>query len=355
MGHLQEGTLIGSKKYVADNENTVRPGTPEEEVDDEKFMKIIESMNLTLYLLGDDRTVRVTSPRQLPEYTPYTYNPDDKTTVIFNENYPNRIAEKPNPEEFSIRLLEESISRLNRWIHYHTIQGSRRGETNVNEIFSDIIEQAAKDSLLGRRKKATQRESLIEKIKEIEQRNKEYSIFGLTSPFSGDKLVSSIKNVSTNKFKSIRPIIGPYLESLEVKMNALNSVKKTVEGLVEKINSFMIDKYISFHMVRGFRIRSVNKEELKPEMLSSGERHLLLLFCNAITAVDRQSIFIIDEPEISLNIKWQRGLVNSLLDIAKENKVQFIFATHSMEILSQHLDKVVKLESYGQRKGDNGN
>jgi len=81
-------------------------------------------------------------------------------------------------------------------------------------------------------------------------------------------------------------------------------------------------------------------------MLSSGERHLLLLFCNSFVAVDRPSILMIDEPELSLNIKWQRKLIYSLLDCIGESPVQYLFATHSMELLAQHRDKVAKLENH---------
>jgi predicted ATP-dependent endonuclease of OLD family len=53
---------------------------------------------------------------------------------------------------------------------------------------------------------------------------------------------------------------------------------------------------------------------------------------------------MIDEPEISLNIKWQRNLIKALVDITDGESTQFIFASHSMEILSVHLDKVIRLE-----------
>ncbi|HAV1455310.1 TPA: ATP-binding protein, partial [Enterobacter hormaechei subsp. steigerwaltii] len=56
-------------------------------------------------------------------------------------------------------------------------------------------------------------------------------------------------------------------------------------------------------------------------------------------------IFMIDEPEISLNIKWQRIIINSLLDITDGANIQFIFASHSLEIISQHRHRVVKLEN----------
>ena len=53
---------------------------------------------------------------------------------------------------------------------------------------------------------------------------------------------------------------------------------------------------------------------------------------------------MIDEPEISLNVKWQRELIQSLLEITEGANVQFIFASHSIELISQHLNRVVKLE-----------
>jgi len=82
---------------------------------------------------------------------------------------------------------------------------------------------------------------------------------------------------------------------------------------------------------------------LEPANLSSGEQQLLLLFCYVLIARDQPSVFMIDEPEISLNVKWQRQLVQSLLDITAYSKIQFIFASHSVELLSQHRGRVVQL------------
>ena len=65
--------------------------------------------------------------------------------------------------------------------------------------------------------------------------------------------------------------------------------------------------------------------------------------CNTLAARDQASILIIDEPEISLNVKWQRGLVQALLDCIRGSNVQMIFATHSIELLARHKQHVVKL------------
>jgi len=186
---------------------------------------------------------------------------------------------------------------------------------------------------------------LVERIKRIEKRNKDFSKYGLSPSFNGQKLLDAIDKASTDKFKNIRPIIVPYLDSIEAKLDALDEIQVTIERFISTINSFMVDKSVTFSIRRDFNIISRNKQILLPSMLSSGERHLLLLFCNAVTALDEQSIFIIDEPEISLNVKWQRNLITSLVDLARGSSVQYLFASHSFEILAQHRDNVVKLVS----------
>ena len=107
----------------------------------------------------------------------------------------------------------------------------------------------------------------------------------------------------------------------------------------------MTDKEIRFQLSQGFMIINRFGDILQPAQLSSGEQQLLLLFCYVLVARDTPSIFMIDEPEISLNIKWQRIIINSLLDITDGANIQFIFASHSLEIISQHRHRVVKLEN----------
>lgn len=59
------------------------------------------------------------------------------------------------------------------------------------------------------------------------------------------------------------------------------------------------------------------------------------------------SVLIIDEPELSLNIKWQRLLLSALLDIVSGGGVQFVFATHSIDLIGEHLNHMLKLEQLG--------
>ena len=71
----------------------------------------------------------------------------------------------------------------------------------------------------------------------------------------------------------------------------------------------------------------------------------MMLVCNTFQSKGESGIFIIDEPEISLNIKWQRKLIKALLDLTEGNPIQFIFATHSIELLTQYKRYRVRLEN----------
>jgi energy-coupling factor transporter ATP-binding protein EcfA2 len=67
------------------------------------------------------------------------------------------------------------------------------------------------------------------------------------------------------------------------------------------------------------------------------------MFCHTVLPRGGQTIFAIDEPELSLNVKWQRKLIRALQEVVGDSHVQFVFASHSMEFLSEHLEKVVEL------------
>ncbi|WP_133153049.1 AAA family ATPase, partial [Vibrio splendidus] len=78
------------------------------------------------------------------------------------------------------------------------------------------------------------------------------------------------------------------------------------------------------------------KHKVKIEYLSSGEMQLLIIISNMIFCKNQNKgmIIIVDEPEISLHIRWQEILISTLRTIQKD--AQLIFATHSPDIISEN-------------------
>jgi predicted ATPase len=177
----------------------------------------------------------------------------------------------------------------------------------------------------------------------MEERSKAFSSLGLVSPFVVGDLVKVIEGAPSNAQTTVASVLTPYLDGVKARLDALQGIQELVAIFVGGINSFFFNKRVSFDLTIGLRIVAKNGARLAPSMLSSGEKQLLLLFCNTITVTDQPTIFIIDEPEISLNVKWQRKLIKALLDLARRSNVQFILATHSLELLSLHRKHVVKL------------
>ena len=77
-----------------------------------------------------------------------------------------------------------------------------------------------------------------------------------------------------------------------------------------------------------------NEAEIPLEKLSSGEKETLVLFYQLIFEVSEDSILLIDEPEISLHIAWQRKFAEDIMAIIKGKKINVIIATHSVQIIN---------------------
>ena len=94
-----------------------------------------------------------------------------------------------------------------------------------------------------------------------------------------------------------------------------------------------------------------SEQHIPISKLSSGEKQLLTFFANLIFNVDRKSsgIFVVDEPELSLHLSWQKIFVDKAINI--NNNIQLIFATHAPEIIGRYRDKMFRLEkSISQQK-----
>lgn len=72
-------------------------------------------------------------------------------------------------------------------------------------------------------------------------------------------------------------------------------------------------------------------------MLSSGEKQLLFIALYALTAGNHA--LIVDEPELSMHVEWQRKLVSTLRVL--NPRVQLIMATHSPEIMADLPDNQI--------------
>ncbi len=82
--------------------------------------------------------------------------------------------------------------------------------------------------------------------------------------------------------------------------------------------------------------------DIEYQWLSTGEQLAISLFWAVISRPDA-SILILDEPEISLSIEWQKTFLENILEL-NEN-LQIIVATHSPALIMRGwIDRVTEIE-----------
>lgn len=76
--------------------------------------------------------------------------------------------------------------------------------------------------------------------------------------------------------------------------------------------------------------------------LSSGEKQIVIVLTYLGFLAGENSIFVVDEPELSLHLSWQMKLVEALQSLRPQGS-QLVLATHSPEIVGSHRSAVVRV------------
>ena len=56
------------------------------------------------------------------------------------------------------------------------------------------------------------------------------------------------------------------------------------------------------------------------------------------------SLILVDEPELSLHVAWQREMLKDLQDMADLSDFRAILATHSPQIIGERWDLTIELK-----------
>ncbi len=95
------------------------------------------------------------------------------------------------------------------------------------------------------------------------------------------------------------------------------------------------NKSVEISPQHGFMFKSDKGDILKTHQLSSGEQNEIVMLYRLVYEVPDQSLLLIDEPENSLHVAWQKTIVDDMKEIASVKRLQIIIATHSPSIVSK--------------------
>ena len=151
------------------------------------------------------------------------------------------------------------------------------------------------------------------------------------------KLINKEEDVPTHVRNEIfAKLIINMVAELQVEKQLLSSINH----LIDTFNDFLVDgKELQIDNNK-LKVK-IGITEHSVDYLSSGERHILTFLALVVTVGRGRSFLIIDEPEISLNIKWQRILMSVIKELVPGT--QIIVASHSPIISKNRPDSLVKL------------
>ncbi|MDY3939002.1 MAG: AAA family ATPase [Spirochaetia bacterium] len=150
-----------------------------------------------------------------------------------------------------------------------------------------------------------------------------------------------------------------YSTALKIYFDDFAKKYKVFQDLIAKLDLFtkIINNRLTFKQIRitrdeGFQVVDEDNPQkvLQLSQLSSGEKQEIVLFYELIFDTKKGLLLLIDEPEISLHIAWQKQFLDDLVKVSEQTAVQVIVATHSPQIISKYLDIQVDLgELYGNQ------
>lgn len=260
----------------------------------------------------------------------------------------------------SVSKINSSINKLNTKMRQDILKSAlemSRDDVDLNEFFKYF----AKDDLISELEDTKERYiKLLEDLKTIttSAQQKEYDKYFNDLINQVQKSINVSENNKVRKFPA--QLIGTYVELIRIKklIKIYESIEGNILELKTPINDFL--KYTNIFLKDGkdekeiivnslgevFFITNYTKEPVRLKYLSSGEKQIVTLISNLIFKVDRSkfTIFIIDEPELSLHLSWQKKIVPIIHEINKN--IQLIFATHSPEIIGRYYSKAIELKKH---------
>lgn len=234
------------------------------------------------------------------------------------------------PESVVEKDASDLVERINRVLQHYANESQKLDQTFPKRIIESHGSVAStEDDIRGRLQDLSDtRQSLVD--------------VGLI-----DEAVSEpIQPSQIFEEDNVRRILSIYAADTEKKLGVFANI-------YEKIRLFkeILDEHFSFKEVRisaenGIIIVDSDTGDPIPlSELSSGEQHELVLVYELLFKVSEGALILIDEPELSLHVAWQKRFISDLMQIQSLRQLSVVIATHSPQIINDNWDLVEELTS----------
>ncbi len=188
----------------------------------------------------------------------------------------------------------------------------------------------------------TERE-ILQRLTEFEGKRKRLINAGLLDKDEDSHFsIPSFENPEIDEAKA--SILAVYVADVEKKLGVFDVLAAKIDLFKTIINKRFRHKQMVIRKDKGITFVTDTGHFLDAARLSTGEQHEVVMLYEFLFRVRQDSLILIDEPEISLHVAWQKQFLEDLLDVAKLSKFDVLLATHSPQIINDRWDLTVELQ-----------
>lgn len=209
-------------------------------------------------------------------------------------------------------------------------------------VKSQLLDQSFPQRFISESSSSMGVEEIKDKLSLIGKKLKDLRAIGLLDVDSVQAFdIEALDFVDENKIE----VMSLYVRDSESKLKAFDGLLSRVQLLLGSMKTKFRNKRVFLSRTRGFYVKLDSGDELPLDALSSGEQHELVLMYELLFKVPAGTLVLVDEPELSLHVSWQKAFLPELISIAKEAKFTAIVATHSPFIVGDRHDLMIALDA----------
>lgn len=251
---------------------------------------------------------RLIEKREIPEDERRYNQPKAEYVTVINEN--------------SEKLKAELAEIMNK----HSALSSNLDSTYIKRLF-----EVDRDRIVS--------VEVFDRLRELKEKQDKLQKYGLAEIQNA----SYLNQLEQENLKRFGIELSIYLEDANAKYQVFESIIDKLDLYERIVNEKLTFKKMFLSRTDGIIVKTDEGIPLSLSDLSSGEQEILVLFYKLIFESD-VNLLLIDEPEISLHIAWQKELMENLKSVVNLKKnIQVIIATHSPQIISHNWDLQIDL------------
>lgn len=313
--------------------------------------------------------VRVDQDQWLDRRDDMLYS-SDELIATFSHKLPLKVRKKifSEPEwltstrtRISVHLIETQrllrISNVSRRMYGHGIEETvistvrnyaRELHGKIAEALADYgktsqsLDQSFPQRLLSGNRHPLSVEDLKGRMTDLEQKRMQLKKIGLLDEDTAYPFDARALDGADQTQKAAMTL---YVDDTARKLGVLDQLAERVTLLLENVNKKFKNKTISIDKKKGLVAYDSNGHQLDLDSLSSGEQHELVLIYDLLFRVLPNTLVLIDEPELSLHLNWQKSFLSDLARIVNTASFDVLLATHSPFIAGERDDLMINLTS----------